>query len=296
MRKTGNGGRAIQIVVIIGLIGLLAGPVWAKKDANPRRIVGGHHFTPSTVTEFPILVTRVGTFIGAGYFNAKVSDNSGQELTLRAAALALAIGSDIAFTDWIGLRLGFASSVIAGINTTTAINLGALLNLDVNAGPVFRFFKAGPFQMVGGVDVGFQLGNQISPATLLNAAGGTGGVLIQTKALDVRPYVAYALGLTSIFGLQGSVAYTFARDFSSKTNGHQVDVGLALSLDFYAVGLQVGYGYNRDIEAKSNAHNIEAGIFYTGRGDLTLGFAATFQIPRNKQLIVVGQFAMIYYW
>lgn len=286
-------------IVVLALLGTLTYTVSAsaKTDEVPRRMVGGHHFTPSLLVDFPAIVSHVGSFIGAGYAQIKFTDqNTGGTSNLKFAAIGLGLGAQIAFADFIGLRFALNGSVLSGINADSALNVGAMFNLDVTAGPVFRVFKLGPVQMIGGIDVGFNLLNQITPASIAGAALGGGSALTQEKGLAVRPYLAWAIGVGKIFGLQAGFDYAFNRNFSSKTNGHEIGVAALASFDFWVLGLHVGYGYRRDLEAKSNAHKIEAALFYSGRGNMSVGLALVADIPKKDYVTIIGQFALIYYW
>ncbi|MCA9520300.1 MAG: hypothetical protein KC609_04985, partial [Myxococcales bacterium] len=233
----------------------------------------------------------------AGYAQIKFTDpNDGSSTKLRFAAIALGVGAEIAFIDAVGLRFSLGGTVLSGVNAVSALNVGALFSLDVAAGPVFRVFKLGPVQMVGGVDVGFSLLNQINPSSIAGAVVGNGSALTQSKGLDVRPYLAWAIGVGKIFGVQAGFDYTFNRNFTAKTNGHEIGVGVVASLDFWVLGLNLGYRYGRDLEAKTNQHKVEAALFYSGRGNMSVGVAIAADIPKNDQVTIVGQFALIYYW
>ncbi|MCA9519382.1 MAG: hypothetical protein KC609_00345, partial [Myxococcales bacterium] len=56
-----------QVLVVWITLTSLVATATAKVDEVPRRMVGGHHFTPSLLVDYPMVVSRVGSFIGAGY-------------------------------------------------------------------------------------------------------------------------------------------------------------------------------------------------------------------------------------
>lgn len=284
------------ILLVVALV-TTSTTAFAKQDEVRRRMVGGHTFTPSLLIDFPMVVSYVGSFIGAGYAQIKFTDqNTGTSTKLRFAALGFGLGAGVAFTDYIGLHLGLGGSVLTGINADSALNIGAMFQLDVNAGPVFRFFKLGPVQMIGGVDIGFSLLNQINPASIVGAVAGTGSALIQSKGLDVRPYLGWAIGVGKVFGLQAGFDYKFNRNLTASANAHEIGVGLIGSLDFWVLGLNLGYRYGRDLTAKQHSHKIEAALFYSQKGNMSFGFALATEIPKGGQVQVIGQFALIYYW
>ncbi len=276
------------------------------------RTINGHAFMPSELVVWPFVTTHFGTSTGAGLarFARTGQDAEGNEIagSMSLGAFGEAFDLGVAFTDWIGMYGRFAGMLTAGASLESALNVGAIFNVDTSFGVAGRIVRKGPFQLGLRFGGGYLFGRRLQPLDMLqtdpegNFALDRGRLLTKIKGWRLGPAVTAAYAPLSWLGLQTSLSFEYGKLTLGEETVDNKTFSFAAGVAFNGRGIRVPiaipvvYQLSRSLEEGAKIeHRTESGIYYSGRTNLDLGLSAATKLGgEDKEYL--GQFRMNYYW
>ncbi len=257
------------------------------------RTLGGHTFVPSTLVEWPFIVSRVASTTSVGFAEIDIGP---QRLAMRLGidgtddfifADQSVLGS-VAIAPWLSLALRARGSLVVPTGTNGAVLIGEHGLYGGDATASVRVIRSGRFQaslLVNGAQL---RPNSVVPARLPRSPFQEGDLT------TVRPAVAIAYAFTPRFGLQASASYAWQWfDVIEEDTFRTFAGSAALTFDVRAVPLTLLLAgqYSREsgesttMDAMDAVFGLgesnvwgEAGLVYRGIPALDLGAALDWKL------------------
>src|SRR5262245_40129151 len=175
--------------------------------AGPRTL-GGHTFVPSTLVEWPFIVSRVASTTSVGFAEVDIgSQRLAMRLGLRGTdefvSADQSILGSVAIAPWLSLALRAQGMLIIPTARAGAVFVGEHGSYGGSAVVALRLIRSGRFQATALVDGGRLRPTSVIPARL------PGSPLEKGDLTIVRPALALAYAFTPGLGFQASASYAW---------------------------------------------------------------------------------------
>jgi hypothetical protein len=284
-----------------------------------RRELRRHLFIPSEIVVDPFATTYVRARAGAGHasvtgpsFNSQ-GQLEGTEEDYSQAAIQQTLELQIAPTEWLAVRASGDATIYSGIDASSVIATGAVVQLGFDGGVTFTlpgsdWFRPGlVFEINHGPAYALTVLEALQTSIEENRIA-TGDALDSGDVTTLRPGVSAAFALDRALGLVISAQYVseigddiaFARDDDSYSLAGAVDFDFN-ARTFVPVGLQAAIRWIDGWTGSQESDvQVDGGVYYTGRDDLVLGLTLGVRhFPQAGEFdttAVLGSFELRYYW
>jgi len=276
------------------------------------RTLGGHTFVPSTLVEWPFIVSRVASTTSVGLAEIDVGP---QRLALQLGVAgkqdfvfgAQSLLGSVAITPWISLALRAQGSFVAPTGTRGAAFIGGHGLYGGDATVAVRLLRTGRLQASLLVDAGRSRAISVVPARLPRSPLQEGDLTI------VRPALAIACAFTPRLGLQASASFAWQwLDVIEEDSFQTLTGSAALTFDVRVVPLMLlvagQYSHDEGESTVVDAIDVvygtgesavwgEAAIVYRGIRALDLGAALHWKLDdADEASRWFGQVWLAYYF
>ncbi|HEX5655650.1 MAG TPA: hypothetical protein VFX59_00575 [Polyangiales bacterium] len=268
--------------------------------APESRTLATHRYLPPLLAEGAFITTHFGTRQGITSLRIPDVVTRGRKRDLRATGFTQAFDVGVKLYECVGLFATASGTVKAGLDASSAFELGAVLDAGFQLGGVVRLFR---FAQIGSeLSVRFAGGlateSELQVKPIVEAAQEANLALLVTPGRNRQLLGSFHFAQTILpsLGLQTAVTLrgtrSTLRPFSASDARRQdetrddfaVELALALSFDAASFGVPLAlmpeYQLTRESLTVRNGAKLEldyrtqrlgAGLYYTGRDDLILG-------------------------
>jgi hypothetical protein len=255
------------------------------------RALDGHVFTPSPLvaSPFPATSFRLSLLYGSGTAVGPTYDIDGNvtgERNYTYAAWGQTFGYEQRLWDWLSLDLGLITNLYTGLDTPSALVIGAEVGVGAwlgahvghRVGPVQL---GGSFQAIWAPRIGILVADAIISAIDSGSLEGV-SAFSEQNGVTLVPAISAAWAPWRPLGITASLEYQWiSQELAEGTTQTASAIGGGLALDFdfgklspVDVALVVAYHVTDPLSASSDASAFQTaslGLHYTGRTDLDLG-------------------------
>jgi hypothetical protein len=304
------------LCVILISCGLGQALAQGNDPKQPDRVLGRHAFLPVDLVPDPFVNTRFSMSTGVGFGQMELSQDVpvGGDVTMPAGTYNLAVLGQIldlqlGLLDWLALRGKLGGFVLSGLDMNAALNFGASVNYEWEAGAIFRILRTKMFQLSISGDFSSDNTLGIKPAQFIGASFASGSISTDNLFSKENNYgfstgTQIALALHDSLGLWLSAKYAHA--FKDDGGTGTVITGSGLSFDLHPLirvplGLVGYYQLEQGLEDTDEPlHYFGAGVFISGRDNLALGIEGAVMMANYNDILKVNAyqaaFKMRYYW
>jgi hypothetical protein len=276
------------------------------------RTLGGHTYIPSTLVEYPFILTRVASTTSVGVAELELGPQSlaerlGIDATDDFIYADQSVLASVALAPWISLAIRGQGTAVIPTSRTGGVLLGGNGMYGGNAIAAIRLFRSDRFQATVIGDVGEMYPNSLVPARLPRSPFQDGTVT------TIRPSFAIAYSFTPSVGLQASGSYSWRWiDITEDDLVRTIAGAAALTFEMRSVPLtflvagQYSYEFDQGelmpveramFGADGSRVWGEGAVVYRGRRELDLGAAVDWKLDDiGDDLRWFGQLRLAYYF
>jgi hypothetical protein len=275
------------------------------------RTLGGHTYVPSTLVDFPFIVSRVASTTSAGatqleIASAPVISRLGIEGTSELVYIDQILLGSYAIRPWISVGVRAQGSLVVPSSTVGAVLVGEHGMYGGTATGALRLVRTDRLQATAIVDATRFWPNSLVPARI------PGSPFLDGNITSLRPAIALAYTATPRIGLQASASYALQWfDIIESDLFQTITAGAALTIDVRAIPLAIvlagqyahEFGETATMDATDAVFGLgesrvwgEAGLVYRQRPELDLGVAVDWMLNSGDESRRFAQLRFAYYF